>query len=226
MKAAMFVAAALAAAPWSFCAYAQEAPAHAAAAASAASKMKKLEDDKPAKEDGRDTVQRMRWGTSVIEAGLDKTTTSSVTKDEKEDVKESVKKSVEKKAEQLASGKPYAKIVARYAAEYGVSAELADAVIRVESNYRPNVRGSAGEVGLMQIKPATARMLGYTGSVKGLFDPEINIKYGMKYLAMADDLGDGTTCGTILKYNAGHAATRMNPVSKHYCGLVLAYLES
>ncbi len=27
----------------------------------------------------------------------------------------------------------------------------------VESNYRPNARGSAGEVGLMQIKPATAR---------------------------------------------------------------------
>ncbi len=72
----------------------------------------------------------------------------------------------------------------------------------------------------MQIKPATARMLGYSGSVKGLYDPETNIKYGMKYLAMAHELGGGTTCGTILKYNAGHTAKRMNPVSAAYCSKV------
>ena len=41
----------------------------------------------------------------------------------------------------------------------------------------------------MQIKPATARMMGYTGSVTGLFNPETNIKYGMKYLGMAQQLG-------------------------------------
>lgn len=120
----------------------------------------------------------------------------------------------------------YAAIVARYASEYGVSASLAHAVIQVESNYRPNMTGSAGEVGLMQIKPATARMLGYSGSVKALYDPETNIKYGMKYLAMAQDLGDGTTCGTILKYNAGHAARRMNPVSSAYCQKVKVRLAS
>lgn len=120
----------------------------------------------------------------------------------------------------------YTTIVARYASEYGVPASLAHAVIQVESNYRPGMTGSAGEVGLMQIKPATARMLGYGGSVKGLYDPETNIKYGMKYLAMAQDLGDGTTCGTILKYNAGHAARRMNPVSAAYCQKVKVQLAS
>jgi soluble lytic murein transglycosylase-like protein len=120
----------------------------------------------------------------------------------------------------------YTAIVARYAAEYGVPASLAHAVIQVESNYRPNTTGSAGEVGLMQIKPSTARMLGYGGSVKGLYDPETNIRYGMKYLAMAQDLGDGTTCGTILKYNAGHAARRMNPVSSAYCRKVKVQLAS
>lgn len=114
----------------------------------------------------------------------------------------------------------YSAIVARYAASYGVPVSLAQAVIRIESNYRPNMVGSAGEIGLMQIKPATARMMGYSGSAKGLFDPDTNIKYGMKYLAMAQDLGGGTTCGTILKYNAGHAATRMNPVSAAYCSKV------
>jgi soluble lytic murein transglycosylase-like protein len=123
-------------------------------------------------------------------------------------------------------GAPYSTIVARYAASYGVPVSLAHAVIKIESNYRANARGSAGEVGLMQIKPATARMLGYSGSTKALYDPETNIKYGMKYLAMAQDLGGGTTCGTILKYNAGHAATRMNPVSSAYCGKVKVQLAA
>ncbi|QDC00069.1 transglycosylase SLT domain-containing protein [Mesorhizobium sp. 8] len=121
---------------------------------------------------------------------------------------------------------PYGAIIARYAASYGVPVSLAKAVISIESNYRPHMTGSAGEVGLMQIKPATARMLGYTGSVKGLYDPETNIRFGMKYLAMAHDLGGGTTCGTILKYNAGHAATRMNPISSAYCRKVKVQMAS
>ncbi|WP_026282824.1 lytic transglycosylase domain-containing protein [Rhizobium sp. 2MFCol3.1] len=122
-------------------------------------------------------------------------------------------------------GSKYAAIIVKYAKEYNVPVELAHAVVRVESNYNPNARGSAGEIGLMQIKPATARMMGYSGSSKGLFDPDTNIKYGMKYLAAAHTLGGGETCDTILKYNAGHAATRMNPVSKAYCGKVLAMIN-
>lgn len=122
------------------------------------------------------------------------------------------------------SGNSYSALISKYAKEYNVPVALANAVIRVESNYNPNARGSHGEIGLMQIKPATARMMGYSGGAKGLFDPETNIKYGMKYLAAAHDLGGGETCNTILKYNAGHGATRMNPVSKSYCGKVLAML--
>jgi soluble lytic murein transglycosylase-like protein len=124
------------------------------------------------------------------------------------------------------SGRPYHAVIARYAAEYGVPVSLAHAVISVESNYQPNSTGSAGEVGLMQIKPATARGLGYSGSVAALYNPETNIRFGMKYLAMAHQLGGGTTCGTILKYNAGHGASRMNPVSKAYCGKVQRLLAS
>jgi soluble lytic murein transglycosylase-like protein len=118
----------------------------------------------------------------------------------------------------------YNDIIDRYAKEYGVASSLARAVIQVESGYDPNETGLAGEVGLMQIKPATARMLGYSGTVKQLYDPETNIKWGMKYLAMAQEAGNGTTCGTILKYNAGHAATHMNPISAAYCGRVKAEL--
>lgn len=122
------------------------------------------------------------------------------------------------------SGDSYSALISKYANQYDVPVALATAVIRVESNFNPMARGTHGEIGLMQIKPATARMMGYSGSAKGLFDPETNVKYGMKYLAAAHDLGGGQTCNTILKYNAGHGATRMNPVSKSYCGKVLAML--
>lgn len=119
----------------------------------------------------------------------------------------------------------YSDLIDTYAKQYGVPVDLAHAVIKVESNFNPKARGSAGEVGLMQIKPATARMMGYSGGKRGLFDPETNIKFGMKYLAMAHELSGGFTCGTILRYNAGHAARKMNPVSRRYCGKVQSILD-
>jgi soluble lytic murein transglycosylase-like protein len=125
----------------------------------------------------------------------------------------------------VATANPYAATIAKYANQNGVPVELATAVVEIESNFNPKMRGSAGEIGLMQVKPATARMMGYTGSAKGLYDPDTNIRIGMKYLAMAQQLGGGPTCNTILKYNAGHAATRMNPISQRYCGKVLALLD-
>jgi soluble lytic murein transglycosylase-like protein len=120
----------------------------------------------------------------------------------------------------------YSGLIIDYARQFGVPADLAHAVVRVESNFNPKARGSAGEVGLMQIKPATARTMGYDGSRAGLFDPETNIRFGMKYLAKAHRLSGGFTCGTILRYNAGHGATRMNPVSRKYCGRVQTLLDS
>jgi soluble lytic murein transglycosylase-like protein len=120
---------------------------------------------------------------------------------------------------------PFAALIAKYAAENGVPLDLATAVVQIESNFNPRKRGSAGEIGLMQVKPATARLMGYEGSVKDLYDPDTNISVGMKYLAKAQRLGGGPTCNTILKYNAGHSATRMNPISEKYCGKVLALLD-
>ena len=123
-------------------------------------------------------------------------------------------------------GRPFGALIARHAAANNVPVDLAHAVVYSESSYRPNARGAAGEIGLMQIRLGTARMLGYTGSAKGLYDPETNIRYGMKYLGGAHDLADGSTCGTILRYNAGHAARRMNPVSQRYCNKVARLLEN
>lgn len=123
-----------------------------------------------------------------------------------------------------ASSGKYGGLIASYAKANGIPVSLARAVVRVESNFRANARGAAGEIGLMQVKLATARMMGYRGSAKGLYNPETNIKYGMKYLGKARKLSGGTTCGTILKYNAGHGAKRMNPISARYCSKVKRYM--
>ena len=111
----------------------------------------------------------------------------------------------------------YADKVALHARREGVPFKLAMAIIEIESSFRANAKGSVGEVGLMQIRPRTARGMGYTGTTKALYDPDTNLRWGMKYLAEAHRRGGGTTCGTILKYNAGHYAKRMNPISARYC---------
>ena len=116
-------------------------------------------------------------------------------------------------------------LVGKHARAAGVPVALALAVVQVESNFNPRARGSAGEVGLMQIKPATARGIGYKGSVKGLYNPDTNLAWGMKYLAEAHRRGGGSVCGTILKYNAGHYAKRMNKTSSRYCGKVKSILR-
>lgn len=121
--------------------------------------------------------------------------------------------------------KTYAPIIAKHAKANGVPLKLAMAVVEVESNYRPKARGRAGEIGLMQLLPRTARYIGYEGKMKHLYHPDTNIQYGMKYLGKAYRLGGGTTCGTILKYNAGHAAKRMNRISRHYCRRVQRIMQ-
>lgn len=114
----------------------------------------------------------------------------------------------------------YHSIISAEARKHGIPVKLAHAVVRVESNYNPRARGSAGEIGLMQIKPQTARGVGFRGSTKALYDPKTNITYGMKYLAGAHKKAGGDVCGTILRYNAGHFAKRMNPISRRYCSKV------
>ncbi|WP_417677090.1 lytic transglycosylase domain-containing protein [Roseibium sp.] len=122
--------------------------------------------------------------------------------------------------------KNYARLIRTAARKHGVPERVALAVVQVESNFNPRARGSAGEVGLMQIKPATARGLGFRGASKSLYDPQTNLEWGMRYLAGAHKRASGDLCGTILRYNAGHFAKRMNPVSRRYCSKVKAILAS
>lgn len=110
----------------------------------------------------------------------------------------------------------FADLIARHAQENGVPFALADAVVRIESRYNPEV-SHGGAVGLMQIKPQTARGLGYEGGAAGLKQPETNIRYGMKYLGEAYRMASGDTCGTVMRYQSGHYATRLSGANRTYC---------
>jgi soluble lytic murein transglycosylase-like protein len=116
--------------------------------------------------------------------------------------------------------------IRREAEQAGLPAEVADAVAQVESAYNPRAVGGVGEVGLMQIRPTTAAMLGYRGGLNGLFEPETNIRYGVMYLARAWKLADGDLCRALMKYRAGHGEERMTPLSVEYCRRVQSHLAT
>jgi hypothetical protein len=99
----------------------------------------------------------------------------------------------------------------------GLPADIADAVVYVESNYDPTTIGGVGEIGLMQIRPQTAAMLGFTGSDAELAKPEVNIHYGVIYLSRAWRLANGDLCRALMKYRAGHGEETMTPRSVTYC---------
>jgi len=111
-------------------------------------------------------------------------------------------------------------IVNRYAAAAGVPTALARAVVRVESDWDQSMTGLAGEIGLMQIMPETAREMGFAESEDDLYEPETNIRWGVRYLAEAWRLAEGDVCQTVLKYNAGHQATKMTRAANDYCARV------
>jgi hypothetical protein len=77
------------------------------------------------------------------------------------------------------------KQIATHAKANLVPEALVHRVIAKESRYRPDLVGRGGTVGLMQLKLATARGVGFGGDAEALRDPETNLAWGIKYLAGA-----------------------------------------
>jgi soluble lytic murein transglycosylase-like protein len=98
----------------------------------------------------------------------------------------------------------YNELVARHAQANGVPVELVHRVIVRESRYRPSLIGRGGTIGLMQIKLATARGLGYTGTAEGLRDPDTNLTYAVKYLAGAYRAANGDHNRAVGYYASGY----------------------
>ncbi|MCF6321019.1 MAG: lytic transglycosylase domain-containing protein [Rhizobiaceae bacterium] len=94
-------------------------------------------------------------------------------------------------------------LVRRSAIKHKVPVRLALAVSYQESTNRCNVRGAAGEVGPLQIKPESARGLGYKGSTSQLAkNCTDQIEFGMRHLAAAFRRG-GTCWKAAYLHNAG-----------------------
>jgi hypothetical protein len=81
----------------------------------------------------------------------------------------------------------------------------------------PTAVGSIGEIGLMQVRPKTAALLGFEGSSAELAEPKTNLRYGVGYLAKAWRLAEGDLCRALMKYRAGHGSNRMSALSIEYC---------
>ncbi len=111
----------------------------------------------------------------------------------------------------------YRALIETEARREGLAPEIAEAVMAVESGYNPAAIGGVGEIGLMQILPSTARMLGFVGSNADLAVPATNIHYGVRYLAQAWRLAGGDLCTAVMKYRAGHGETRFSYRSVDYC---------
>jgi hypothetical protein len=126
-----------------------------------------------------------------------------------------------------ASGRAnYIEEVRRQSLKWRLPPEIADAVVQMESGYNPNLMGGVGEVGLMQLRPPTAAMMGFGGTAASLADPATNIDLGVRYLAGAWQLAGGDPCRALTKYRAGHGAEWVSPLSATYCQRARAYLIS
>lgn len=117
-------------------------------------------------------------------------------------------------------------LIEREAGRAGVPPEVAEAVAHTESGFNARAVGADGEIGLMQILPSTARMLGFAGTNSDLSVPETNVHYGVSYLAQAWRLAGRDLCTAVMKYRAGHGETRFSYLSVDYCLKVRARLRA
>lgn len=90
----------------------------------------------------------------------------------------------------------------------GLDPFLLMAVIQTESSFRPQIRGSAGEIGLMQLMPATAEWLAKKNGIDflgeaSLRNPVENVRLGAIYLSHLRARFDANGHLYMTAYNMG-----------------------
>lgn len=106
-------------------------------------------------------------------------------------------------------------LIAHYALVHGVPERLVRRVVQRESGFNPHLIHRRF-YGLMQITPQSARTMGYRGPARGLLDPEVNLTYGVPYLANAYKISGGNEKRAIRLYSSGYyyAAKRKHLVGR------------
>jgi len=97
---------------------------------------------------------------------------------------------------------PYDAMIDRASMTYGVDPVLIRAVIQVESNFDARCISNKGARGLMQLMPETAKRYG----VRAVFDPEDNIRGGVRYLGDLLTMFHNDLPRALAAYNAGENA--------------------
>jgi soluble lytic murein transglycosylase-like protein len=119
---------------------------------------------------------------------------------------------------------PYSPMINATGSRYKVDPTLVAAVIRCESDYNPRALSKAGAVGLMQIciptwcdlkqgEPEWQSYQGYEADMKALYQPNINIAAGTKYLHLMLSRYQGDPVKAVAAYNAGPGSV------DHYGGI-------
>jgi soluble lytic murein transglycosylase len=91
---------------------------------------------------------------------------------------------------------------------FGLDPLLVAALIRQESAWDTTAKSRVGALGLMQLMPATAKLVAQSLGVRPwttqrLLDPGTNLKFGTYYLAQAIRRFDGNVVHALAGYNAG-----------------------
>lgn len=112
--------------------------------------------------------------------------------------------------------------------QYGVDKSLVKAVIHAESGYNPGAISPKGAQGLMQLMPKTAQGL----KVADCFNPQDNIRGGVRYLKFLLDTFKGDESLALAAYNAGmgnvakYGGIPPFPETRSYVSKVLSYRNS
>jgi soluble lytic murein transglycosylase-like protein len=88
----------------------------------------------------------------------------------------------------------------------GVDPELAFRLVRLESEFNPRAVSKVGALGLTQLMPSTAKLYDATVTREKLFEPEVNLRVGFKYLRTLLDMYKGNVRYALLAYNRGEDA--------------------
>ncbi|MEJ0095275.1 MAG: lytic transglycosylase domain-containing protein [Methylocella sp.] len=99
--------------------------------------------------------------------------------------------------------KNYDDFIAHQAQMHGVPEPLVHRIVKRESRYNPKLVHNRC-YGLMQIKYATARAMGYKGAPSGLLDPQINMTYAIPYLSNAYKVAEGDEDRAVALFAGGY----------------------
>jgi soluble lytic murein transglycosylase-like protein len=93
--------------------------------------------------------------------------------------------------------------ISYYAGRYEVPESLVRRSVQIESGFNPNSRNGP-YWGLMQIRPDTAKSMGYHGAARGLLDADTNLKYSVAYLSNAYVVAGGNPDRALHLYASGY----------------------